>query len=183
MVRVFQVYYPVRTLVLLAGEAAFTCLSFLVAALIQFGPDSYLVLNYEQGFAKIVGITAVVVLSSYYFDLYAPERMTSHGESYFRLLLALGTSSFALAAIGYYFPNFMLGRHVYLFGLTILTGMLMVWRAAYTWLSHQSYLCEHVYVLGSGERAGKLVAAIRTRKERRIPARLRITQRKAPAKF
>src|SRR5437868_14373197 len=108
MIRVFQVYYPVRTLLLLFGEATFACLSFVVAALIQFGPDSYLVLNYEQGLAKIIVITIVVVVSSHYFDLYSPHSLTSRGEAYFRVLLALGTTSFAIALISYYFPGFLL---------------------------------------------------------------------------
>jgi len=44
MVRLFHVYYPVRTLILLVGEALVVCLSFLAAAWIEFGSDSYLVL-------------------------------------------------------------------------------------------------------------------------------------------
>ena len=75
MVRLFHVYYPVRTLVLLAGEAVIVCLSFLVAMLIGFGPDSYLVLNYEAGLYKILAITILVLLCSHYFDLYAPQRL------------------------------------------------------------------------------------------------------------
>jgi sugar transferase (PEP-CTERM system associated) len=165
MVRLFHVYYPVRTLVLLVGEAAIVCLSFLLAALIRFGPDSYLVLNYEEGLYKIVAITILVLMCSYYFDLYAPQRLTSRSETWFRVFMVLGTSSFALAAIGYYFPGFMLGRHVDLFGLIILTGTLLLWRGAYAWLLQQPYLCERVYVLGSSERARRVVEAIRTRKD------------------
>ena len=65
MVRLFHVYYPVRTLILLVGEALIVCLSFLVPALIEFGPDSYLVLNYERGLAKILATTALVLICSY----------------------------------------------------------------------------------------------------------------------
>jgi len=165
MVRLFHVYYPVRKLVLLAGEATIVCLSFLLAALIQFGPDSFLVLNYEQGLYKIFAITGLVLICSYYFDLYAPQLLASREETWFRLLLVLGTSSFLLAGIGYWFPKFMLGKRADLFGLIILTGTLLLWRGAYSWLLHRPYLCERVYVLGSGERASRLVEAIRTRKD------------------
>ncbi len=165
MVRLFHVYYPVRTLVLLAGEALFVCLSFLAATLIQFGPDSYLVLNYEKGLYKILAITALVLICSYYFDLYAPQLLTSGGETWFRLLLVLGTSSFLMAGIGYRFPEVMLGRRADLFGLIILTGTLLLWRGAYSWLLRQPYLTERIYVLGSGDRARRLVDAIRSRKD------------------
>jgi sugar transferase (PEP-CTERM system associated) len=165
MIRLFHVYYPVRTLLLLIGEAIVVCLSFLIAALIQFGPDSYLFLNYEEGLYKIVAITILVLLCSYYFDLYAPQQMTSQSETWFRVFLVLGTSSILLAVAGYYFPRFMLGRHVDLFGLMILTGTLLLWRGAYVWLLQQPYLCERVYVLGSSDRARRLVEAIRARKD------------------
>jgi len=165
MVRLFHVYYPVRTLLLPAGEAIVVCLSFLAATLIQFGPDSYLFLNYEQGLYKIFAITVLVLICSYYFDLYAPQRITSRSETWFRIFLVLGTSSFLLAASGYYFPRFMLGRHVALFGLMILTGTLLLWRRVYAWLIQQPYLSERVYVLGSSDRARRVVEAIRTRKD------------------
>lgn len=165
MVRLFHVYYPVRTLFLLVGEAVVICVSFLVAALIQFGPDSYLVLNYEEGLYKILAITILVLLFSYYFDLYAPQKMTSKGETWFRVFLVLGTTSFLLAGVAYRFPALMLGKHADVFGLVILTGTLLLWRGAYSWMLQQPYLCERVYVLGSGDRATRLVEAIRSRKD------------------
>jgi len=165
MVRLFHVYYPVRTLVLLAGEAVAVCLSFLAATLIQFGPDSYLVLNYEEGLYKILAIAVLVLICSYYFDLYAPQLPLSGGETSFRLLLVLGTSSFLLAAIGFYFPEFMLGKRADLFGVVILTGTLLLWRGAYSWLLRRPFLSERVYVLGSGDRARRVVDEIRTRKD------------------
>jgi sugar transferase (PEP-CTERM system associated) len=165
MVRLFQVYYPVRTLVLLAGETVIVCLSFLLAALIRYGPDSYLVLNYERGFYKIVAISALLLIYFYYFDLYAPLQLTSRQETFFRLFLVLGTLSFSLAVVGYCFPELMFGRHVCSFGLIILTGAILLWRGAYMWLLRQPYLRERVYVLGSGERAARLVETIRTRRD------------------
>jgi sugar transferase (PEP-CTERM system associated) len=165
VIRIFNVYYPARTLVLLLGEVLVVSLSFLLAEVVQFGPDSYLVLNYEQGIYKIVAITVLVVLCSYYFDLYAPRLLTSRGEIWFRLLLVLGTSSFMLAVIGYYFPNLMLGRHADVFGLIILTIGLLLWRGGYAWVLRQSYFSERIYVLGSGERAQRVVDAVRSRRD------------------
>ena len=146
MIRIFNVFYPARTLILLAGEVLVVSLSFLLAAVVQFGPDSYLVLSYEQGIYKILAITILVVMCSYYFDLYAPRLLASKGETWFRLLLVLATSSFFLAAVGYYFPNLMLGRHADVFGLIILTVMLLLWRSGYAWLLQRPYLCERICV-------------------------------------
>jgi hypothetical protein len=47
VIRLFNVYYPIRTLILLAGEALVVFTSLLVATILQFREDSYLVLNCE----------------------------------------------------------------------------------------------------------------------------------------
>jgi sugar transferase (PEP-CTERM system associated) len=165
MLRIFQLYFPVRTLLLLAGEAFVVSASFLAAVLIQFGPDSYIVLNYESGLYKILFVTVGALLSAYYFDLYVPKQLMFNGETYFRLLLVLGLLSFVLAAIGYMAPGFMLGKNVFIIGLVILTFALLLWRSLYLWLIHLPYLCQRVYVLGSGEQAAKVVTAIHDRRD------------------
>ena len=45
MIRLFNVYYPVRTLVLLVGEAVIVWTSFLLATMMQYGPDSWIALE------------------------------------------------------------------------------------------------------------------------------------------
>ena len=134
MVRLFHVYYPVRTLILFGGEAAVVCLSFLIAALVQFGPDSYLVLNYEGGYIKIFVVTAVVLLCSYWFDLYDTARLTTKGELFFRLLLVPGLLAFLLAAVSYVRPNYVLGNGSSELGLLILTVAMIGWRLGFGWL-------------------------------------------------
>ena len=166
MLRIFQIYFPVRTLLLLLGEALVVTASFLAAVLIQFGPDSYIVLNYESGLYKILLVTMGALLCAYYFDLYLPQQLVFNGETYFRLLLVLGLLSFVLAAIGFMAPQFMLGKNVFITGLFILTIALLLWRSLYLWLIHLPYLCQRVYVLGSGEQAAKVVTAIRERRGR-----------------
>ncbi|HMK31431.1 MAG TPA: TIGR03013 family XrtA/PEP-CTERM system glycosyltransferase [Terriglobales bacterium] len=165
MVRIFSVYYPVRSLVLMLGEAAVVCASFLLAALIRLGPDSYIVLNYENGLYKILGITAFTVLFSYYFDLYAPQRLPSKSEVYLRIVLVVGVLSFGLAAVSYVFPGFAIGVDCYLLGLILLVFNLLIWRAIYGWMVQLPMLRERVYVLGAGERATQLVEALRARSD------------------
>ena len=165
VVRLFNVYYPTRILVLVAGEGMIVCASFLLAALIRLGPDSYLVLNYQYGFYKILGVTFVALVCLHYFDLYDLQRVPSRGETWFRLLVVLGILSFLLAGVGYVFPQFMLGNYTFMVGLSILTFALFAWRSAYRWLIRLPYLREQVYVLGTGGRAKWLVETMRTQPE------------------
>jgi hypothetical protein len=89
MIRLFNVYYPTRTLMLLLCEALLVGGSFLLATTYLIGPDSYIALIYENGIFKILGITVLTLLLSYYFDLYEPQRISGRWEIYFRLLLVL----------------------------------------------------------------------------------------------
>ncbi len=162
MVRLFSVYLPVRTLVLMLGEAFIFVGSFLLAAAIQWGPESAVVLN-SQNLAKILAVSAIAVLCAYYLDLYDPRQLTCGAEAYSRMLIVLSLLAFLLAAIGYVSPSFLLGRRVFVVGLIILTVALLSWRAAYAWLARKPYLREHVYVLGAGERARSLIETIRER--------------------
>jgi len=165
VIRLFNVYYPIRTLILLAGEALIVWTSFLLGTVLQFREDSYLVLNFEYGYYKILVVTIIVLVFSHWFDLYDPSSFNARWDQVFRLLLVLGLVALALAGMGYLFPRFLPGNNSALTGLVILTVALFGWRTAYAWLSQQPYLRERVYVLGTGDRAQRLVNGLRTRSE------------------
>lgn len=165
MIRLFNVYYPSRTLVLLMGEALVVSCSFLVAVLLTYQADSYLVLNFQYGYLKIFAVTVVALLCSHWCDLYDPPRLGRSSEVYFRLLLVVSLLSFILAGVGYAFPGFILGKEAFLLGLIILTLALLGWRTIYSWISQHPSLREHVYVLGSGEMAERLISGLNGRSD------------------
>ncbi len=161
MIRLFNVYYPVRTLILLIGEALIVWTSFLLGAVYELREDSYLVLNYEGGYLKILAITVLVLLCSHWLDLYDTARLNTKGELYFRLLMVPGVLAFILAGVAYVRPNYLLGRNSAEIGLLILTFALIGWRLGFTWLVQLPILVERVYVLGTGERAQRVVQGLR----------------------
>jgi len=165
MIRLFNVYYPTRTIVLLMCEALIVSGSFLLATLLILGPDTYICLNYEYGALKIIALTIVTLLFSYYFDLYEPQRISERWEIYFRLLLVLGFLSFLLSAVIYLFPKVDLAHYVLLLGLMFLTLGLVIWRSAYEWIIGREVFRERVFVLGAGERARLIADTLRTRKD------------------
>jgi sugar transferase (PEP-CTERM system associated) len=165
VVRLFSVYYPARTLILVLGETLIVCASFVAATLIRTGQNSAFVLGFENGIYKVLIITAVALLCFYYFDLYDTQRVPSREETFFRQFVVLGILCFVLAALGLLFPGFLLGGDIFLLGIVILTGSLIGWRWAYHWLVAQPFLRERVYVMGTGERAQRLVDALRTRRD------------------
>lgn len=165
MIRLFNVHYPIRTLILVLGEASVVCASFLLATMLRYREDSYLVLNFEHGYDKIVAVTLFVLLLSHWLDLYDPVRLGSEGEQYIRVLLVPGLLALCLGAIGVVFPRLMLGKSSWLWGLIILTIALLAWRTAYLWMAQHPYLKVRVYVLGSGDRARRLVWGLQAHPE------------------
>ena len=165
MIRLFNVYYPTRTLVLLVCEALLVGGAFLVATAFLIGPDTYIVLFYENGSLKILGVTVLTLLLSYYFDLYEPQRISGGWEIYFRLLLVLSVLCFILGALVLVFPDIYIGPHVLTLGITILVVVLAIWRRAYEWIIGLQTFRERVYVLGNGERARTIIETLRTRRD------------------
>src|ERR1700693_5189665 len=105
MIRLFNVYYPTRAILLLLCEVLLVSGAFLLATAYLVGPDTYISLIYENGVLKIVSITILTLLLSYYFDLYEPQRISGRWEIYFRLLLVLSVLSFVLAAVLFFLPG------------------------------------------------------------------------------
>jgi sugar transferase (PEP-CTERM system associated) len=168
LIRLFNVYYPVRTLVLLVVEALVVGLSFLLTLWWQNQETSWILLNVQGGYVKIVCVTAIVLLLSHGLDLYDASSMGAKWDQIFRLFMVLGLAAFSLAAVDLVYDYFLPGR-VFLpgakWGLLVLTVMLLGWRGAYAWLVQQPYFRERVYVLGTGDRAQRLLNGLRQRSE------------------
>ena len=161
MIRLFNVYYPIRTLVLLIGDALIVWASFLLGAVYALGPDSYVALNFEGGYYKIFGLTVLVLMCAHGLDLYDTALLNTKRELYFRLLLLPGELAFILAAVTWVSPNLLLGGNSVTVGLIILAVVLIGWRLVFTWLVQLPILVERVYVLGAGEHAQPVVQGLR----------------------
>ncbi len=168
MIRLFNVYYPVRTLVLLIVEALVVGLSFLLTIWWQNQETSWILLNVEGGYWKIVCVTAIVLMLSHGLDLYDSSSTGEKWDQIFRLFTVLGLVAFVLAAVDLVYGHFLPGR-IFLpgakWGLLVLTVMLLGWRGAYAWIVQQPYFRERVYVLGTGDRALRLLNGLRQRAE------------------
>jgi sugar transferase (PEP-CTERM system associated) len=162
VIRLFKVYYPLRTLVLLAGEALIVWVSFVLGTMLRT-QDSWLLLNVEGGYIKILVVTGAVLLLSHWLDLYDSSSISKSWDQSLRILLVLGCVALALSAVGFLFPALLPGNGSALLGIIILTCTLFCWRGAYGWMVKQPFLRERVYVLGTGERAERLVNGLRER--------------------
>lgn len=173
MIRLFNVHYPVRTLVLLAVETLIVWVSFVLGTMRWSQQDRLLLLNnelfIEDGFLKILLLTTIVLLLFHGLDLYDSTSLGAKREQNFRLFIVLTLLTFFLAAVDVTYKLFMPKGSVFLpgvkWGLVLLAVTLFGWRAAYGWIVQQPYFRERVYVLGTGERAQRLLDGLRQRSE------------------
>lgn len=167
MIRLFNVYYPVRTLVLLVGEALIVCLSFVLGTM--WNVDSWLRLNndlfIEGGGLRIVGLTGIVLLLSHGFDLYDSAQISERTDQAFRLLFVLGLVALVLGGVLYFVPGFLPGKNSAIVGVIILAVGLFAWRSVYSVIVRQPFFRERVYVLGTGDRAERVVNGLKRRSE------------------
>jgi len=163
VIRLFRVYYPLRVVVLLAVEALIVWVSFVLGTTLQNQENWWFLLNVDGGYWKILGVTGIVLLLSHWLDLYDTTNLGAGWDQSFRILLVLGFVALGLSAIGFTFPQFLPGNGALLTGLIILTFTLFLWRVTYTWIVQQPYFRERVYVLGTGERAQRLLNGLRRR--------------------
>ena len=121
MIRLFKVYYPLRTLVLLAGEAMIVWVSFLLATMLAQSRQLAAAQCRRRvcksgGYCpKILVVTGAVLLLSHWLDLYDSSSLGAKWEQVFRILLVLGSVALALAAVGFLFPALLPGNGSALF--------------------------------------------------------------------
>src|SRR5438105_15379675 len=100
MVRVFNAYFPVRTLWLAAAELVLVFLALLAAMFMRFGNDTELVLWYQSGFLKIGVVCLVCTAALYYWDLYDSVIIRNPREVLMRPVQVTGVGSLVLAVRG-----------------------------------------------------------------------------------
>ena len=174
MIRLFKVYYPLRTVVLLAGEALIVWFSFVlgvwaVSWLSEVGfleptrlQDGDAALN-----LKILVVTGGVLLISHLCDRYDSSGEGAKGDEVAQLKTALVFVALALGAMNLAYHEYsgrsgalLPGQWSPLFGFFILAFTLYGWRAIYSRMVKLPFFRERVYVLGTGDRAERLVKGL-----------------------
>jgi sugar transferase (PEP-CTERM system associated) len=172
VIRIFKVHYPVRTVVLLAGEALIIGASFILGLLWSAGilsnPEvGWLqfrnVLFIEGGYVRILGLTGIMLLLWHGFDLYDSALIAVSEWQKSWMLMVLGTMLLGFLAIAQFSPSIFPGSGSFALGIVVLILPLFGWRVAYSWIVRLPHFRERVYILGTGDRAERLLDGLRRR--------------------
>ena len=167
MIRLFNTYFPTRTLLLTLSEAILVTLGFLAAVLLSTGtPVNAAIYLQDEGGAGRIGLVVLVFLVlMYYFDLYNSLILTNRREVITRLVGVLGCTFVALAVLYYTFPDASLGGTVLWSGILMIAVAVPVWRSCFFVLNRSARFAESTAIYGDGPLAAPLIYAILQRPE------------------
>ena len=167
MIRLFNTYFPTRTLLLTLTEAILVSSGFVLAVLLSSGTavDAKIYLLYENGAGRIGLVVLVFLVLMYYFDLYNSAILTNRREVVTRLVGVLGTTFVALAVLYYTFPDASLGGTVLWAGILMVAVVVPVWRSFFFVLNRSARFAERTLIYGDGPLASPLMDAVAQRPE------------------
>jgi sugar transferase (PEP-CTERM system associated) len=167
MIRLFNAYFPTRTLLLTVTETFLVFVGFVLAVVLWAGTafDANIYLMYENGIGRIGLVAAVFLILMYYFDLYNSVILTNRREVLTRLVGVLGCTFVALAVLYYTFPEIRLGGNVLWVGVLFMTVSIPLWRSFFFVLNRSARFAERAIVYGDGPLAEPLMEEIGRRPE------------------
>jgi sugar transferase (PEP-CTERM system associated) len=167
MIRLFNAYFPTRTLLLTVTETVLVIFGFVLAVLLWAGTtlDANIYLLYENGIGRIGLVAAVFLILMYYFDLYNSFVLTNRREVLTRLVGVLGCTFVALAVLYYTFPEIRLGGDVLWLGVLFMAVGVPLWRSFFFVLNRSARFAERAIIYGEGPLAEPLIEEIVRRTE------------------
>jgi len=173
MIRLFNAYFPTRTLLLTVTEALIVTLGFVAAVCFWAGTatDANIYLFYgdsasgPNGIGRIGLLVAIFILLMYYFDLYDSIVLSNRREVVTRLVGVLGCAFVTLSVLYYAFPEIRLGQSPLWMGVGIVAVTVPVWRKLFFVLNRSARFSERAVLYGDGPLAMPLIEAIASRSE------------------
>jgi sugar transferase (PEP-CTERM system associated) len=160
MIRLLLHRLTTRLLALVALEGLLIVSAVAVAAYIRLGEWAPDVLINENGIAKMLLVAAVCQGCLYYADLYDLRLLSDRRELFVRILRALGSASFILATIYYWFPSLIIGRGVFMLTAFMVLALVIGWRVVFEWVSRRVRPRERLLLVGTNAPAVALAKEI-----------------------
>lgn len=167
MIRLFNAYFPTRTLLLTVTEALIVTLAFVVAVVFWAGTamDANIYLLYENGLGRIGLLVGIFITLMYYFDLYDTTVLSNRREVVTRLVGVLGCCFVALSVLYYAFPEISLVGETLWLGVAIVAITVPAWRKLFFVLNRSARFSERAILYGDGPLALPLMQEIGSRSE------------------
>ena len=150
MIRVLNVYFPARTLLVLGLDGLLITSALALATLAWFQGDPVLAFGYSLDYARILLASGACLLCMHYCDLYDSLVLSSLLEMRARIFQALGTACILLAVVYFAYPPIQIGRGLVAVWVVV-TGLgLIGWRTLFLTSCRAKWLTRRAVILGTG---------------------------------
>ncbi len=138
-----------RTAVLLTGETALLTGAVALGSYVRLRDSTPAFFAGTDGVLRVLLIVVVCQICLHYADLYDLHTIADTRDLIVRLLQALGATSLILAVIYFWFPDWVIGRGVFLIAAVLVISLLLVWRMLFTWFSKNMAPRERLLLVGT----------------------------------
>jgi exopolysaccharide biosynthesis polyprenyl glycosylphosphotransferase len=164
MIKLFNVHFPKRTLLLLTTESLLICSVLLATALIHFGRESSTALVAHYGYFKLGVVAIICIFFLYCSNLYAPSFVGGSPKTHSNFLRGLGIACIVIALLYSIVPSLQLYRGFVIVGITVIAIILITHRQVFFEFLKTAEL-ESVVILGDGRFATSVAKVFRDRPE------------------
>src|ERR1700682_5684168 len=119
-----------RSVVLLGGETALLAFAVVLGSYLRLQDGALTLMADVTGILRVLLIVVVCQVCLHYADLYDLRTIADTRDLLVRLFQALGATSLILAAIYFWFPDWVIGRGVFLFAAVLVISLILAWRFA-----------------------------------------------------
>src|SRR2546430_10855868 len=154
-----------RSLALIAFETVLIVAAVCSAVMIRLGAGAWDLLVLHGDVGKVFLIASVCQLSLYYADLYDLRVVNGRRDVFIGIVQALSATSFALAAIYFWFPVLVIGRGVFVISAALVLVGVSGWRVVFEWLTRRVAPRERLLIVGTGTAAVGLARELFDRRQ------------------
>ena len=167
MVRIFNQYVSLKSLLLMVGESFLIALSLICAVKLRFwnSPEEVAAYVAFPDFALQIAIVVLVCVMCFYCnDLYDLSSASSRIEQLLQIEQSLGAASVLLGLVYFLLPGLLLSRGVFVISMVLASAFVVLMRRGLDKVWRLSAPTQRVAVLGTGQLALELAREL-TRRE------------------
>jgi len=142
-----------RTVTLICLETLLIVSAVAVASYVRLQDETIEIMVNEDGAVKALLIAFIAQLCLYYADLYNLRQVADRRELFVRIIQALASASFLLAAVYYWFPSLVIGRGVFMIAAGLVLVLVVGWRVLFEWVSRSMGPRERLLLVGTSAAA------------------------------
>ena len=142
-----------RTVTLILLETLLIVSAVAVASYVRLQDETLEIMVNENGVAKALLVAFIAQLCLYYADLYNLRQVADRRELFVRIVQALASASFLLAAVYYWFPSLIIGRGVFMIAAGLVLVLVVGWRVVFEWVSRSMGPRERLLLVGTSSAA------------------------------